>query len=201
MRHAHIPAMALEFLDRSRSVATADYDRWRVPPAALAIHLSIGQAYAFSVFNLPLSTLRGITTSAPDDWKLSTIGWIFSVAIAFLGISAFTFGRWLEAGTMHVDWALRYDTLSAAMVGMVSFIAMLAFFYGGIWLIERNRDSSMGVVYLLGFTFFMGLLLGPLLARVGGLRNGAELVMLAAGGTAAVFFGMWIGMKPCCGRA
>ena len=46
---------------------------------------------------LPLSTLRGITTSAPDDWKLSTIGWIFSVAIAFLGISAFTFGRWLEA--------------------------------------------------------------------------------------------------------
>jgi MFS family permease len=87
----------LSFLDRSHSVAPQDYDRWRVPPAALAIHLSIGQAYAFSVFNLPLSTLRGITTSAPDDWKLSTIGWIFSVAIAFLGISAFTFGRWLEA--------------------------------------------------------------------------------------------------------
>ena len=73
---------------------------------------------------------------------------------------------------------------------IVSFIAMLAFFYGGIWLIERNRDSSMGVVYLLGFTFFMGLLLGPLLAKVGGLRNGSQLVMLAAGGTAAVFFGM-----------
>jgi modulator of FtsH protease len=48
----------------------------------------------------------------------------------------------------------------------------------------------MGVVYLLGFTFFMGLLLGPLLAKVGGLRNGSQLVMLAAGGTAAVFFGM-----------
>ena len=73
---------------------------------------------------------------------------------------------------------------------IVSFIAVLAFFYGGIWLIEKNRDSSMGVVYLLGFTFFMGLLLGPLLAKVGGLRNGSQLVMLAAGGTAAVFFGM-----------
>ena len=73
---------------------------------------------------------------------------------------------------------------------IVSFIAMLAFFYGGIWLIERNRDSSMGVVYLLAFTFFMGLLLGPLLAKVVGLRNGSQLVMLAAGGTAAVFFGM-----------
>jgi modulator of FtsH protease len=73
---------------------------------------------------------------------------------------------------------------------IMSFIAVLAFFYGGIWLIERNRDSSMGVVYLLAFTFFMGLLLGPLLAKVGGLRNGSQLVMLAAGGTAAVFFGM-----------
>ncbi len=87
----------LSVLDRSRSVAPIEYDRWRVPPAALAIHLAIGQAYGFSVFNLPLSTLIGIRAPAPDDWKLTTIGWIFSVAIAALGLSAFTFGRWLEA--------------------------------------------------------------------------------------------------------
>ena len=68
-----------------------------MPPAALAIHLSIGQAYAFSVFNLPLSTLVGIDKPAAADWKLTTIGWVFSVAIVFLGLSAFTFGRWLEA--------------------------------------------------------------------------------------------------------
>ena len=67
-----------------------------MPPAALAIHLSIGQAYAFSVFNLPLSTLIGIDKPASADWQLTTIGWIFSVAIVFLGLSAFTFGRWLE---------------------------------------------------------------------------------------------------------
>ena len=85
------------FLDRDHSIAPAGYSRWRVPPAALAIHLSIGQAYAFSVFNLPLSTLIGIDHAAPGDWKLSTIGWIFSTAIVFLGLSAFTFGRWLEA--------------------------------------------------------------------------------------------------------
>ena len=84
------------FLDRSRCIAPPEYDRWRVPPAALAIHLSIGQAYAFSVFNLPLSRVLGITASLPDDWKLTTIGWIFSVAIVFLGLSAFTFGHWLE---------------------------------------------------------------------------------------------------------
>ncbi len=67
-----------------------------MPPAALAIHLAIGQAYAFSVFNLPLSRQLGVTQSAADDWKLSTIGWVFSIAIVFLGLSAFTFGRWLE---------------------------------------------------------------------------------------------------------
>ncbi len=86
----------LSFLDRDHSIAPAGFNRWRVPPAALAIHLSIGQAYAFSVFNLPLSRLHGLTESAPDDWKLTTIGWIFSIAIVCLGLSAFTFGRWLE---------------------------------------------------------------------------------------------------------
>jgi MFS family permease len=84
------------FLDREHSVADASYSRWLVPPAALAIHLSIGQAYAFSVFNLPLSRAIGITSSAPADWKLSTIGWVFSVAIVFLGLSAAVFGAWLE---------------------------------------------------------------------------------------------------------
>jgi MFS family permease len=86
----------MNFLDREHSIAPAGYNRWRVPPAALAIHLSIGQAYAFSVFNLPLSRAIGITTSAPGDWALATIGWVFSVAIVFLGLSAAMFGTWLE---------------------------------------------------------------------------------------------------------
>src|SRR5579862_6954429 len=77
-------------------IAPAGYSRWRVPPAALAIHLCIGQAYAFSVFNLPMSKLLGMKEAAPGDWKLSTIGWVFSVAIVFLGLSAATFGAWLE---------------------------------------------------------------------------------------------------------
>jgi len=77
-------------------VAPLDYDRWRVPPSALAIHLSIGQAYAFSVFNLPLSKLLGGAVASPDDWSVSQIGWVFSMAIVVLGLSAALFGRWLE---------------------------------------------------------------------------------------------------------
>ena len=90
--------MALSFLARERTVAAPGYSRWLIPPAALCIHLCIGQAYAFSVFNLPLSKLIGITQAAPDDWKLTDLGWIFSIAIVFLGLSAAVFGRWVEEG-------------------------------------------------------------------------------------------------------
>jgi MFS family permease len=69
-----------------------------VPPAALCVHLCIGQAYALSVFNLPMTKLLGITQSGPGDWKLTELGWIFSLAMLFLGGSAAVFGRWVEEG-------------------------------------------------------------------------------------------------------
>src|SRR6202021_2515914 len=74
----------LSILDRSHTTAKPGFSRWMVPPAALCIHLCIGQAYAFSVFNLPLTKLIGITKSASDDWKLTDLGWILSIAIFFL---------------------------------------------------------------------------------------------------------------------
>lgn len=73
---------------------------------------------------------------------------------------------------------------------IIGFFAIMAVFYGWIFAIEKNRDSGLGVALLLGFTFFMGLLLGPLLQSVLGLSNGAGLVAMAAGGTAVVFFTM-----------
>jgi MFS family permease len=85
-------------LDKKHSIAPAGYSRWLIPPAALCVHLCIGQAYAFSVFNLPMTKLLGITQSAPDDWKLTDLGWIFSLAIFFLGASAALLGRWVEEG-------------------------------------------------------------------------------------------------------
>ena len=88
--------MTSSFLDRQNTVAPPDFNRFLVPPAALAVHLSIGQAYAFSTFNLPLTKLIGIGHSAPGDWDLKQVGWIFSIAIVFLGSSAAVFGRWVE---------------------------------------------------------------------------------------------------------
>ena len=88
----------MSVLDRSHSIAKPGFNRWMVPPAALCIHLCIGQVYAFSVFNLPMTKLIGITKSAPDDWKLTELGWIFSIAIFFLGASAAVLGRWVEEG-------------------------------------------------------------------------------------------------------
>ncbi len=100
---------AFSFLDRSHSVAKPGFSRWLVPPAALSIHLAIGQAYAFSVFKKPLNYLIQVATSggglkplpgidSPNhlDWKFTALGWIFSIAIVFLGLSAAVFGKWLE---------------------------------------------------------------------------------------------------------
>jgi MFS family permease len=83
-------------LDKQRIIAPAAFNRWLVPPAALAIHLSIGMAYGFSVFWLPLSRAIGITQSTPDDWKISTLGWMYTLFFVFLGSSAALFGPWVE---------------------------------------------------------------------------------------------------------
>jgi MFS family permease len=83
-------------LSRERIIAKPGFNRWLVPPAALAIHLSIGMAYGFSVFWLPLSRAIGITKPAPGDWKISTLGWMFTLFFVFLGSSAALFGAWLE---------------------------------------------------------------------------------------------------------
>ena len=80
--------MALSILDRERTVAPADYPRWLIPPAALAVHLSIGQVYAFSVFKDPLVERFGTS--------LTPIGIIFSIAIVMLGLSAAFGGTWME---------------------------------------------------------------------------------------------------------
>jgi FtsH-binding integral membrane protein len=87
-------------------------------------------------------------------------------------------------------------TVLGAVIGVASGfmlrggLGILAFFviaYGFIWAIERNKESGLGVALLLGFTFFMGLMLTPLLTMILGFSNGMFLITTAFGGTAAVF--------------
>lgn len=91
----HIMA-SLAFLDRENTVAGPGYSRWLFPPAALAVHMCIGQAYGLSVFNIPLSKLIGITKSTPNDWSLTATVQVFNFAFFFLGVSAAIFGKWVE---------------------------------------------------------------------------------------------------------
>ncbi len=97
-------------LDREHTVAKSGFNRWLVPPAALCIHLCIGMAYGFSVFWLPLSRAVGISQSkaCPDmslwqelftttcDWKVASLGWMYTLFFVLLGVSAAIWGGWLE---------------------------------------------------------------------------------------------------------
>ena len=84
-------------LSKERIIASPNFNRWLIPPCALATHLCIGQAYAFSVFNLPLTQQLGIKESLPNDWKLTELSWILPNAIFFLGASAAEFGKWVQS--------------------------------------------------------------------------------------------------------
>jgi len=100
-----------KFLDKENTIAGPGFNRWLVPPAALAIHLCIGMAYGFSVFWLPLSKALGTSDAvkcAPDitfwqelfvsncNWKIATLGWMYTLFFVFLGSSAAIWGGWLE---------------------------------------------------------------------------------------------------------
>jgi modulator of FtsH protease len=73
---------------------------------------------------------------------------------------------------------------------VIGFMAFLAIAFGFCYAIEKNKNSAWGVAILLAFTFFMGLMLSRIIGRVLGLSNGGQLIALAAGGTAIIFFGM-----------
>jgi MFS family permease len=136
----------MSFLDREQSVAHQGYSRWLVPPAALAIHLCIGQVYSFSVFKIPLTQLIGINKPAPDDWKQTQIAWVFSLAIVMLGLSAAAFGKWLE------DAGPRKAMLAAAICFAMGFyVSYLGVATHQLWLIYLGYGVIGGTGLGLGY--------------------------------------------------
>ena len=133
-------------LSKARIVAGPGFNRWLVPPAALAIHLSIGQAYAFSVFKLPLTKVLGITDSTPADWKQTELAWIFTIAIVFLGLSAAVFGRWLEHAGPR-----KSGTVAACCWALGFFISALGVRFHHIWLLYLGYGVLGGCGLGLGY--------------------------------------------------
>src|ERR1051326_5401368 len=150
---------ALSFLDRSHSIAKPGFSRWLVPPAALAIHLCIGQVYAFSVFKKPLNyliqvatvggglkALPGVDSPNAADWKFTDLGWIFSLAIVFLGLSAAVFGKWLErAGPRKAMFS------SAVCFASGFFISALGVHLHQLWLIYLGYGVIGGIGLGIGY--------------------------------------------------
>ena len=134
---------ALGFLYKDHIVARPGYNRWRVPPASIAIHLCIGSVYAWSVFNPPLTRQLGVVAPAAEDWSLGSVVWIFSVAIVFLGLAAAFAGKWLEE-------------VGPRMVGVVA-----ALLWGGGFILGSFGIAShqLWLVYL-GYGVFGGCGLG-----------------------------------------
>ena len=128
--------------------------------------------------NQPLNTadtFGGSISSAQRNKVLRNTYWL--LAISLLPTVA---GAWLGVAT----------GITAAMSGMMGLVLFLGGAFGFIYAINKTKNSAAGVPVLLGFTFFMGLMISRLIAMVLGFSNGADLVMMAFGGTAAVFFAM-----------
>ena len=150
-----------DFLDKERTIAKPGFNRWLVPPAALAIHLCIGMAYGFSVFWLPLSKAIGISAplacpadmgffakifTAGCDWPISMLGWTYTLFFVFLGSSAAIFGGWLEhAGPRKAG------VISALCWGGGLVFSALGVFLHQIWMLWLGAGVIGGVGLGLGY--------------------------------------------------
>jgi MFS family permease len=132
--------------DKQQIIAHEGYNRWLVPPASIAIHLCIGSVYAWSNFNAPLTKVQGVLASAPADWTLSQVVWIFTVAIVFLGLSAAFAGKWLErVGPRAVG------VVAAACWGGGFLIGSLGIWLHQLWLLYLGYGVIGGCGLGLGY--------------------------------------------------
>src|SRR5215203_6116599 len=130
--------MASTFLAREISVAGPGFNRWLFPPAALAVHLSIGQVYAFSVFKEPLVS--------HFDSSLTAIGIVFSIAIVMLGLSAAVLGTWVERS------GPRKSMLTAALCWASGFaVGSLGIATDQLWLLYLGYGVIGGIGLGIGY--------------------------------------------------
>ncbi len=127
----------MNFLSRERTVAPAGFNRWLVPPAAIAVHMCIGQVYGFSVFKKPLGAI---------GWSEADVGVAYSIALALLGISAAIFGKWVERSGPR-------KTMVASLICFCSglIISSCAVRWHQLWLLYVGYGLVGGVGLGLGY--------------------------------------------------
>ena len=148
-------------LSKERTIAGPAFNRWLVPPAALAIHLSIGMAYGFSVFWLPLTRalngkdpvacpvdmpLFGALFTTACDWKMSQLGMIYALFFVFLGAASAIWGGWLE----------RAGPRRAALVSALCWcggllLSALGVYWHQLWLMLLGAGAIGGIGLGLGY--------------------------------------------------
>ncbi|ADO49759.1 OFA family MFS transporter [[Enterobacter] lignolyticus] len=149
------------FFAKSRIIAKPGFNRWLVPPAALAVHLCIGMAYGFSVYWLPMSHLIG--GSAPlqcppeisfwqqlftrqCDWKISMLGWTYTLFFVFLGCSAALWGSWLEkVGPRLVSFVATLCWCGGLL------LSAIAIYFHQLWLLWLGAGVIGGIGLGLGY--------------------------------------------------
>jgi MFS family permease len=153
-----LTGVAPGILDKERAIAS--FNRWLVPPAALCIHLCIGMAYGFSVFWLPLSRAIGLRApkACPDitlaqelftttcDWKVASMGWMYTLFFVVLGVSAALWGGWLErAGPRKAGVVAALCWAGGLMLGAI------AIYVHQLWLLWLGSGIIGGVGLGLGY--------------------------------------------------
>ncbi|MEO8524034.1 MAG: MFS transporter, partial [Caldimonas sp.] len=148
-------------LAKERTIAGSGFNRWLVPPAALAIHLCIGMAYGFSVFWLPLSKAIGINAAVSCgkdvsfwselftttcDWRIATLGWMYTLFFVFLGCSAALWGGWLERAGPR-----KAGVVAAVCWGGGMLISALGIYLHQFWLMILGSGVIGGIGLGLGY--------------------------------------------------
>jgi MFS family permease len=147
-------------LDREHTIAKPGFNRWLVPPAALCIHLCIGMAYGFSVFWLPLSRAIGLTApkACPDislvqelftttcDWKVASMGWMYTLFFVVLGVSAAIWGGWLERAGPRKAGAVAACCWGGGLV-----LGAIAIYFHQLWLLWLGSGVIGGIGLGLGY--------------------------------------------------
>ena len=147
-------------LDRERIIAKAGFNRWLVPPAALCIHLCIGMAYGFSVFWLPLSkqipgtpdpscadiSLVGELFTTTCNWRVASMGWMFTLFFVVLGVAAAIWGGWLErAGPRKAGIVAAFCWAGGLVLGAI------AIYVHQLWLLWLGSGVIGGIGLGLGY--------------------------------------------------